>query len=326
MNQPSRSTDPFPEFSDFNGYAEPIGPPLSAHHLRPRRKRRVTLPVLLFLITCVSTFWAGSTNWQPLGVQNEIGARRMVLRHWDQGLIYMGCVLAILLTHEMGHFIATVRYRIPASMPLFIPCPITPIGTMGAVIAMDGRSANRREIFDVGIAGPLAGLFVAIPILFVGIMKLDPALPGFGGERYDCPLLVEMMSRWLHPGQPALSQLYPNQINAFFMAGWVGLLITGLNMLPVSQLDGGHITYALFGQRAHWIARGFIFAAILFAVFGNAIIWSPMIILVILLGTDHPPTANDYVQLGRFRTVLGWLSLIIPILCFPPYGIMMDPF
>ena len=326
MNEPSRPTQTPIEISDLVAPQVQRGDMLTSRHLRSPRRRRLALPIFLFVITCVSTFWAGASNWQPLSVSDGINARRTVLRHWDQGLTYMGCVLAILLAHEMGHFLATVKYRIPASVPIFIPCPITPIGTMGAVIAMDGRSANRREIFDIGLAGPLAGLIVAIPILWIGVQKIDPQVKGYGNERYDCPVIVEWMGHWIHPGTPTLTEVRPTQINAYFMAGWVGLLITGLNMLPVSQLDGGHVIYALFGRRAHVIARTFIFIAILFAVFGNAIIWSPMIILVILLGTDHPPTANDFVELGFARKLIGYASLIIPVLCFPPYGITLDTF
>jgi Zn-dependent protease len=306
------------------GYSRtPIpGPPLAAHHLRTPPRRRVALPVILFAVTCLSTFWAGVTDWQPLAPD----ARRIAIGNWDQGLIYMACVLAILLTHELGHFFATVWYRVPASLPIFIPFPITPIGTMGAVIGMDARIANRKEIFDIGIAGPLAGLVAAVPILGMGIMQLDLAGPAFGSERYDCPLLIEWMIRWLRPEAGIVSEIRSSQLNAFFMAGWVGLLITGLNMLPVSQLDGGHVIYALFGRRAHWIARGFILAAILYVVLGDALIWSPMLILVILLGTDHPPTADDSVELGGWRATLGYLSLLIPVLCFPLRGITMDAF
>jgi membrane-associated protease RseP (regulator of RpoE activity) len=298
------------------------GTPLRAYHLRRPPRRRVLLPLILFAVTCLSTFWAGATDWQPVAPD----ARRVALSNWGQGLTYMACVLAILLTHELGHFFMTVWYRIPASLPIFIPFPITPIGTMGAVIGMDGRIANRKEIFDIGIAGPLAGLLAAIPILWLGIAQLDLSGPIYGAERYDCPLLVEWMIRALRPDAGWVSEIRSSQLNAFFMAGWVGLLITGLNMLPVSQLDGGHVIYALFGRRAHWIARGFIFAAILFIVLGEALIWSPMVILVILLGTDHPPTADDSVELGSRRIALGCLSLLIPILCFPLRGITMIAF
>ena len=145
----------------------------------PARRRRVALPVLLFAVTCLSTFFAGATSWQPLlaladsGVWGTVGWRQLLIRNWDQGLIYMGCVLAILLTHEMGHFVATLLYRIPASLPFFIPFPVAPIGTMGAVIGMEGQRADRRGIFDIGLAGPLAGLIAAAPILWLGIMRLD---------------------------------------------------------------------------------------------------------------------------------------------------------
>ena len=104
------------------------------------------------------------------------------------------------------------------------------------------------------------------------------------------------------------------------MAGWVGLLITGLNMLPVSQLDGGHITYALFGKRAHLIARGVVMIAVVFVVAANAYMWSLMLILLLILGVDHPPTSNDRAPLGLARRLLGLTSLAIPIFCFPPMG------
>lgn len=308
-------------------YNTPIpGPRLAPRHLRSLPQRRWRVPLFLFVVTCLSTFWAGVTSWQPFVFATPIGFRREIVRHWDQGLTYMVCVLAILLAHELGHFFATLYYRIPASYPTFIPFPGSPIGTMGAVIAMDGSRANRREIFDVGIAGPLAGLVVAIPILWIGISHLDLSGVAYGNERYDCPLLIEWMAYWLQPNQARLAEVRSSQLNPYFMAGWVGLLITGLNMMPVSQLDGGHVIYALFGRRAHLIARGFIFGAILFVVFGNAMLWSPMIILVVLMGTDHPPTADDTARLGPIRTALGFASLAIPILCFPIYGVAIETF
>ncbi len=286
-------------------------------------RRRVGLPLVLFAITCLSTFFAGVTDWQPLlALDGTVGWRQLVIRNWQQGLLYMGCVLAILLTHEMGHFVATLFYRIPASLPFFIPFPVTPIGTMGAVIGMEGHRADRRGIFDIGLAGPLAGLVAAAPILWLGISQLELDRPVYGSELYDCPLLMEWMIAWLRPEHAGLSAIRSSQLNAYFMAGWVGLLITGLNMLPVSQLDGGHVIYALFGRRAHWVARGFILLAITYIVLGDAIIWAPMLILVILIGTDHPPTANDRVSLGWFRYALGCASLLIPILCFPLRGMI----
>ena len=301
--------------------------PLTDEDLRSPRQRRVMLPVVLFIVTCLSTFFAGASGWLPDIVigriwnsGNLMPLRMMIVRGWDNGLIYMTCVLAILLTHEMGHFIATIRYRIAASLPYFIPFPFTPFGTMGAVIGMDGLKANRKQLFDIGLAGPLAGLVVAVPVLWIGIMKLDLSVNGHGAMAFHCPLLARWLMAFLNPaGYAGQKEIWMSQINPYFMAGWVGLLITGLNMMPVSQLDGGHVIYTLFGRRAHWIARGFLLLAIVFIVFGEAHHWILMVMLVMFIGTDHPPTSNDRMLLGRFRSLLGWTSLAIPVLCFPPH-------
>jgi membrane-associated protease RseP (regulator of RpoE activity) len=255
-------------------------------------------------------------SWMP--------TRQTLIRDWDTGLMYMTCVLAILLTHEMGHFIATLCHRIRASLPYFLPIPINPIGTLGAVIGMDGRSADRRQMFDIGIAGPIAGLVVAIPITWIGVQRLDLEANPPGGTWYlDSPLAIQWMLDYHQPpGYQAGSGVWISQVNPYFMAGWIGLLITGLNMLPVSQLDGGHVTYTLFGKAAHWVARGFMVAAIAYVVYAEVQIWVLMIILVLLMGTDHPPTKDDRVPLGWFRTLLGYSSLLIPILCFPPKGLI----
>ena len=328
-------TDPATAPAGYGGIVG--GPPLlQEKHLVSRRPRRIRLPVALFFITCASTFWAGAASWDPhvLLTTDLMSVRRTIVRDWDQGLIYMVCVLAILAAHEMGHFLATVRYRIPASLPFFIPLPITPIGTMGAVIGMDGLRANRRQLFDIGIAGPLAGLVIAIPVLWVGISRLDlQGEPPGAGIKLSTPILANAFLDFLQPEgyQPSTGlirseEIASSQVNAFFMAGWVGFLITGLNMLPVSQLDGGHVIYTLFGKpRAHWIARGFLFVAISFVVLANAGIWCLMLLIVILLGADHPPTSDDSMPLGPLRWTLGLLSLSIPMLCFPAYGMRFVP-
>jgi Zn-dependent protease len=317
-------------------YADDQDQPVSLPDLprRPRTARRWLLPLILFLVTCLSTFWAGVTNWQPTlypdwTLANGLGSvdalsmvvRQTIVAYWSQGAAYMLAVLAILITHEMGHFVATVFYRIPASLPFFIPFPVTPIGTMGAVIGMEGFRANRREIFDIGLAGPLAGLLVCLPVLCYGILQLDMSAPAYGSHRYYCPLLMQWLAAILRPDSPPLTTLVTGQLNPWLMAGWVGLLITGLNMMPVSQLDGGHVVYAVFGSWACWIARGFILAAISYVVFAEAYIWALMVVLVIFIGVDHPPTADDSATLGWCRKALGVASLSIPVLCFPAQGL-----
>ncbi len=231
----------------------------------------------------------------------------------------MGAVLSILLLHELGHFVTTILYRIPASMPIFLPFPFNPIGTLGAVIAMHGNLADRKQIFDIGIAGPIAGLVAAIPLTFIGISQLDLSVQPHGGLGFRLPLLMQWIATSLAvegytPGQP----IWINQLNPMFTAAWVGLLITGLNMMPVGQLDGGHITYTLFGDSAHWIAQAAIVFAIAFMVYQQNFMLIIMVLLLLLIGTDHPPTRDDHVPLGAVRWCLGIGSLAIPILCFPP--------
>lgn len=296
-------------------------PELQGSQLLTLPRRRWGLPLVLFLATCLSTFWVGAANWRPRLDEPAGELLQTVAANWQQGLIYMGAVLAILLTHEMGHFLQTVRYHIPASYPLCIPVPFSLIGTMGAVISMDGMRANRKQIFDIGIAGPLAGLVVAAPILYVGIRQLDLSVaPAPHDVQLYNPVIVRWLIEWMHPQwADRAAWVAVSQLNPYFMAGWVGMLITGLNMLPVSQLDGGHTIYALFGRDAYKIARAFIIIAIVYVVLNleQAAIWTPMLILVILIGIHHPPTADDSVELDDFRWILGVASMSIPVLCFP---------
>ncbi|MGE0758226.1 MAG: site-2 protease family protein [Pirellulaceae bacterium] len=309
-----------PSIDDWDGIDVYESPP------PPRRqgRRRVVLPIVLFGLTCVSTFFVGMTCWAPeyyLFVQSDPGMalRRMCISHWDDGLLYMGAVLAILLCHEMGHFVFTVRHHIRASFPYFLPLPITPIGTLGAVIGMDGLRADRKQIFDIGIAGPLAGLLVAVPVLWLGVARLDLTENQFGVYQLDMPLIVRAMA-WI-AGTPGLQQgaaIWQGQLNPWLMAGWVGLLVTGLNMLPVSQLDGGHVIYALFGRSSRWIARAFMVTVIAYVIVWGKVELTLMIGLILLIGTDHPPTSNDAVELTWFRKALAYGSLAIPLLCIPP--------
>jgi len=284
-------------------------------------RRRVRLPVILFLATGLSTFWAGACRFAPDHYLffSDSSMREVLLVGWADGLVYMLAVIAILLSHEMGHFLATIYYRIPASYPIFLPFPLSPIGTLGAVIGMDGKQADRKEIFDIGIAGPLAGLVIAIPVLSIGIQQLDLTTPASGPWALEMPLLIQQLLSFLEPaGFNGEKTIAFGQLNPLFMAGWVGLLITGLNMLPVSQLDGGHVIYTLAGRWGRWISRGFMVSAIAYVVFAENYKLIIMLALVLLLGTDHPPTRDDSVKLGWFRTVLGLACLLIPIYCLAP--------
>ena len=292
----------------------------------PRRRWKV--PIILFALTCVSTFWVGSMNWQPLVMMDQVDGmylRRLVLSHWDQGLLYMVCLMSILLAHEMGHFVTSLIYRVPQSAPIFLPYPLNPLGTLGAVIVMSGNSFDRKQIFDIGIAGPIAGMVIAVPLCLVGVQQLDLGIPEGGGMAVECPLLIQWMIESQNiPGYVAGEGIWLSQLNPYLAAAWAGFLVTGLNMMPVGQLDGGHITHALAASYANRIAQGVIVLAIAYMVYTGRYLLIVMVALLLLMGTRHPPTRDDHVQLGPFRYVLGIASFSMPILCFPPNIFLFD--
>ena len=171
---------------------------LSAADFQNPPGRRVFLPAFLFLATCASTFLAGSLNWNPLVYFESNTAGRLMAANWTDGLIYMAAVIGILLTHEMGHFLQTIRYSVPASLPFFIPLPFVMTGTMGAVIGMEGSRADRKQLFDIGISGPWAGLVVAMPIICFGILGADELKSGAEQVLGD-PLIFKILTPLLRP-------------------------------------------------------------------------------------------------------------------------------
>lgn len=270
-----------------------------------RRTRRYLLPLALFIATYASTVWAG-----------------MVFVGGDlrRGVIYGTAIMAILLFHEMGHFLQALRHHVPASLPYFIPVPFFPFGTMGAIISMHGHKADRRALFDIGVSGPLAGLVLAIPAVVVGLnlSTIEPLHPG--QIQFGDPLLIQWIELLIFGPLP------PNWViiaHPLAFAGWVGLFVTGLNLLPVGQLDGGHVAYALFGKWAHKIAIALmvLFAAfmLLFQYWG----WTVWLVLMLLIGPKHPPTANDRVPLGWKRRALGWAALLFVLVGFTPTPIVL---
>ncbi|HVC96959.1 MAG TPA: site-2 protease family protein [Pirellulales bacterium] len=312
--------------------APAIAPPICTAR-RPRPKFwRLQIPSILFVSTALSTFWVAATNGDLLGTVSDFWRAatlvdfaapfRPIAENWWQGVVYMAAVMGILLAHEMGHYLQARRYHVPASLPYFIPMPISPLGTMGAVIGMRGSQADRKQLFDIGLTGPWAGLAVAMPLAWAGIrsataLPFKPEMEGTFGD----PLIFQFLIAWLRPDDPPGTVLIVHA-NPLVMASWVGMLVTGLNMLPIGQLDGGHVTYALFGRRAHWVALASVAVAMAFIVVAGRYEWTLMLALIMLLGTRHPPTADDRVELGRFRKLVGWFSLAIPVFCLTPFPFM----
>lgn len=295
------------------------------------------LPLVLFLLSCISIFIAGCCRWVPIAVLQEslpwsqgsladfTPLRRAILAEWKTGLIFAASLLGILISHELGHFFMTMYYRVRATLPLVLPFPISPIGTLGAVIAMEPGKADRKQIFDIGIAGPLAGLVVAIPVLWAGIAQVQFSETPAGMMAVKPPLLMEWWLQYQHPAEwrAAQGEIWMSQANPLLIAGCFGLFFTGLNMFPVGQLDGGHITYTLMGTKAHWLARGLMVLSFAYMTYSGNTMLLLMALLVMLMGTDHPPTSDDTVELGWPRVLLGWASLIIPIVCLTPDFIVL---
>jgi membrane-associated protease RseP (regulator of RpoE activity) len=284
--------DFFPEF-----VVEPPPP--------PRRKK--WLPVVLFLATCVTTFLAGA-HYFDHHTLTSAGA-------WD-GFMYSSTVMLILLCHEMGHYLQARRYGIGASLPIFIPVP-TFIGTMGAVISMEPRSGNAKTVFDIGISGPLAGLVPTLVFLVLGLSwsECKPVAMDASGPILGSPLLVKMIYAWMHgPIPPG----YYIDYHPIAFAGWFGLLITSINLVPIGQLDGGHILYGMFRKKAHTISTLLLMAAIWASIHFWLPTWWLMLGLITFIGTRHPPTADDTVPLGTWRYVLGFATLAFIVLGFTP--------
>lgn len=281
--------------------SEPVIPRESAP-ARPAGRSR--LAMWLFIATCLSTYWVAWVDSHSI-----VG-----------GFQYSAAVMFILGCHEMGHYLQARRYRIKASLPFFIPMPISPIGTMGAVIAMQSRMGDRKSLFDIGISGPLAGLVPTLVCCVVGIhlSQIIPIPNVKAGVWLGEPLLFHWLREAILGPFPAGHTM---EFHPIAFAGWVGLLITALNLIPIGQLDGGHVLYGLVRTKAHIVARllllGAMVAMVLFSYWG----WMLMIFLLILIGPEHPPTANDEVRLGPVRTVLGWLTL-----AFIPLGFTPIPF
>lgn len=235
------------------------------------------------------------------------------------GLLLASGLLSILFAHEMGHYLACRYYGVDATLPYFLPLPILSfVGTLGAFIKIRAPIPNRRALFDIGIAGPLAGFAVALPVLVLGTLeaRLEPLRPEAGGVFLGEPLLFQWVAGALHGPIPEQMTLVLGPLG---LAAWFGLFVTALNLLPIGQLDGGHVTYALLRSRAAGISRLGFWVCVALTYFGpNWLIWS---LLLRILGRRHPPTLDDWAPVGRGRQLIGLLGLLVFAISFVP-----DPF
>ncbi len=246
-----------------------------------------------------------------------------------RGLSFSFTFLTILLAHELGHFFACKHYGIRCTPPYFIPLPFTLAGTLGAFIRIRSPFNDKRALFDVGIAGPLAGFVFVLPALFIGIAnsQLIPRGNILGGYNFGEPLLFRWIGRMVLGYRPEVQDMIAHPIA---MGAWFGLLATCLNLFPIWQLDGGHIAYAVFGRARQ---KQISIAATLALIAVSFIGWpipSYFLFGVLLLGLGlrfrfyHPPTLFDEQELGVTRHWLGALALIILMLCFTPVPISIS--
>jgi membrane-associated protease RseP (regulator of RpoE activity) len=304
---------------------------------------KVWVNLLLFALTLLSVLFAGASMAYTGPVPNDaIGQIRTLVTHLWVGWPFAVSLLAILLAHEFGHYFAGRARGAAVTLPYFIPFPFSPIGTMGAFIQMRSIPRNKRALFDLAVAGPLAGLVVAIPILLLGLSQSSlgtvTAFPGSFAEGNSLlyllakfvvfgkllpiplnltglPLLFHWIS-YFFVGSPSPVGSTDVFINQVAWAGWVGLLVTFLNLIPAGQLDGGHVIYSVFGRRVNRIVPVILVFTVLLGFFWSGWwIWS---FLIFLLGRSHAEPLDQITQLDSRRKALAVLMLFIFLLVLAP--------
>lgn len=276
-----------------------------------RGRSRAWINLALFLLTVVTVILTG--------VQYEATAPPTRLGDLVAGLPFALTLLGILGTHEMGHFVVGRLRGAPVSWPYFIPMlpGISLTGTLGAVIVQREPLEDRRTLLEVGIAGPLAGLAVAIPLLFVGLASSTVGSSPPGGYIQEGNSLLYAAAKWLMYGRWLPSNGQDVQLSAVAWGAWIGLLITMFNLLPIGQLDGGHVAYALLGRRAHYLAYTIVGLCLLMGIFVsyNWLFWS---LLASFTGLRHPPPLNDISTLDTGHKLLAIAGLVLFFLLLVP--------
>ena len=299
-----------------------------------RFQHRWWLHILLFLLTVGSTTLLGILNYVAFNPDSELqqivpGSSAgffsvgwtLIKAFYLHGLAYSAAVLGILGAHEMGHYFACVYHDVDATLPYFLPSPFL-TGTFGAVIRIRERFPNRKALFDMGVAGPIAGFVVLVPVLVLGlhiskIVPIPKPSPQIELWYFGEPLMYKAV-RWLTFGPLPVG--YDVNWHPVAFAAWFGMLATAFNLLPFGQFDGGHFTYALIGTRARYLSIATLVAAI-----GMCAISSTWIVLALVMlgmtyfvGLRHPPVLSEHESLGVGRYVVAIAVIVIFILCFMP--------
>lgn len=293
---------------------------------RPRPSRRWLYPVFA-LLTFLTVLWAGGMH---VGVDISHHPQS-----WYLGLPFALGLLAILTAHELGHYITARRYGVSVTPPLFLPFPNPLIGTLGALIQMRSPLPGRRALFDIGLAGPLAGVVTAIPVILIGL-SLSTTVPGYAPSGFLAlgpPVLIRLLEmdlwvnlppiyhllRLISHGAPVVGEVLVLHPTAF--AGWLGLFVTALNLVPVGQLDGGHVIYSAQRRLYGPLSTVMVTLVLLLAVFWPG--WAVWGIILFFVSRKRPAPLDDITPLDRGRRLASLGALLLFLLCLTPVPILL---
>ena len=307
------------------------------------KKDKVSTNVILFVLTVFSVMLVGA---QPEGAipDDFVGQMLVLAKSIFTGIPFALSLLGILLSHELGHYFMSRHHKTPATLPYFIPFPFSPLGTMGAAIIMRGIPKNKRVLFDIGVAGPIAGLVVAIPVLFYGLSlstlgTIQPNPNGFlegnsllylfakfvtFGQLLPSPVEPQGGLYWLQyffTGRPVPFGGLDVFIHPVAFAGWAGILVTALNLIPAGTLDGGHVIYALFGDKAKKAFPFIIGLLIVLGIFWSG--WWMWAVLLFWLGRVNAEPLDQITTLDPTRRLVALAMIIIFVLVFMPVPFMI---
>ncbi len=300
--------------------------------------------LILGIITLISVLFTGAMY------ESKSGDLPTTLAAWASGLPMMFAMMSILTAHEFGHYFAARYHKVAATLPYFIPlpAPISPVGTLGAFIQLRSPFKTKKQLFDIGVAGPLGGLIFALPLIIWGVLNAPiQQLTHEGNSMLEGNSIFYLGIKYFIHGQllPSFNQyadlstlkefslllmgIVPSgggtdiMINSFTLAAWFGLFVTAMNLLPVGQLDGGHLAYCLLGNKSRWLGLTLVSIMVLAGIFtwSGWLLWSILVFFVV--GVGHPAPLNDLAPLGTARKILAYVMIIVFIILFMPMPLQL---
>lgn len=330
MDDFTLNSDASPVLTDIPRFEGPVEPAQAYRRPGVSAQQLPVLNLALFALTLLTTTMAGA----DVAGAPVILTVPASLANLAAGLSFSIPLMLILFAHEMGHYLTSRRYGVDVSLPYFLPAPMPSlffIGTFGAFIRMRSPARTRRAMFDIGAAGPWAGFIVALIAIIIGLKYSDvtPLDTSQGGLELGNSIVFWVVSRLVLGINPNTVNV---NLNPIAFAGWIGLLVTTLNLLPVGQLDGGHVVYSLFGPRWHRVISRLVWIGTALMVIVPYLLhkdfwagWLLWFVLVVLLGLGHPATMDTDTPLRGSRTVAGWATVLLFVVTFSPVPISFAP-